>query len=206
MTRDIPSLFPEGTDFGDTNALPGIWDNWDRFTRNSPRTTIRLPSAPGGHRGGRIRTWSALPGDGPVLLRLSRRFPPEQLIRSMPFVGQSRSAGSRPRCSSRSSAAWRPPPSRPARRRGPDQARGIQPARRRVRLLPHRQGGRCPLPRRRTRHRQPFGTFYGPNITPDPETGIGDWTADDLVRPCNRAAVRTAAITTPPCPTRPTRA
>jgi mono/diheme cytochrome c family protein len=28
----------------------------------------------------------------------------------------------------------------------------------------------------------PFGTFYGPNITPDPETGIGDWTADDLVQ------------------------
>lgn len=28
----------------------------------------------------------------------------------------------------------------------------------------------------------PFGTFYGPNITPDPETGIGDWSADDLVR------------------------
>lgn len=22
----------------------------------------------------------------------------------------------------------------------------------------------------------PFGTFYGPNITPDPKTGIGDWT------------------------------
>lgn len=28
----------------------------------------------------------------------------------------------------------------------------------------------------------PFGTFYGPNITPDRETGIGDWSADDLVR------------------------
>lgn len=28
----------------------------------------------------------------------------------------------------------------------------------------------------------PFGTFYGPNITPDEETGIGGWSADDLVR------------------------
>lgn len=28
----------------------------------------------------------------------------------------------------------------------------------------------------------PFGTFYSPNITPDPETGIGDWSEDDFVR------------------------
>jgi mono/diheme cytochrome c family protein len=27
----------------------------------------------------------------------------------------------------------------------------------------------------------PFGTFVVPNITPDPETGIGGWTADQLV-------------------------
>src|SRR5437667_6600211 len=26
----------------------------------------------------------------------------------------------------------------------------------------------------------PFGTFYSPNITPDKETGIGDWTLDDF--------------------------
>jgi mono/diheme cytochrome c family protein len=28
----------------------------------------------------------------------------------------------------------------------------------------------------------PFGTFYSPNITPDPETGIGRWTEADLRR------------------------
>ncbi|TVP78223.1 cytochrome c [Thioalkalivibrio sp.] len=28
----------------------------------------------------------------------------------------------------------------------------------------------------------PFGTFYGPNITPDPETGIGGWSEDDFAR------------------------
>lgn len=28
----------------------------------------------------------------------------------------------------------------------------------------------------------PFGTFYGPNITPDPETGIGKWSAADFRR------------------------
>lgn len=28
----------------------------------------------------------------------------------------------------------------------------------------------------------PFGTFYPPNITPDPEHGIGAWSAEDFVR------------------------
>jgi len=28
----------------------------------------------------------------------------------------------------------------------------------------------------------PFGTFYGPNITPHPEAGIGRWTEQDFVR------------------------
>ena len=28
----------------------------------------------------------------------------------------------------------------------------------------------------------PFGTFYGPNITPDPQAGIGKWTQADFVR------------------------
>ncbi len=27
----------------------------------------------------------------------------------------------------------------------------------------------------------PFGTFYGPNITPDPEHGIGNWTDDEFL-------------------------
>lgn len=29
--------------------------------------------------------------------------------------------------------------------------------------------------------RSPFGTFYSPNITPDPETGIGAWDDDDFI-------------------------
>ena len=28
----------------------------------------------------------------------------------------------------------------------------------------------------------PFGTFYSPNITPDKETGIGNWTEKDFIR------------------------
>lgn len=35
-------------------------------------------------------------------------------------------------------------------------------------------GGRC--------LKTPFGTFHVPNITPDKETGIGEWSADDFVK------------------------
>ena len=35
----------------------------------------------------------------------------------------------------------------------------------------------------------PFGTFYGPNITPHPQAGIGRWTETDFVR-AMRAGVR----------------
>ncbi|MGH7088039.1 MAG: c-type cytochrome, partial [Stellaceae bacterium] len=28
----------------------------------------------------------------------------------------------------------------------------------------------------------PFGTFYSPNITPDPDTGIGSWSEADFLR------------------------
>jgi mono/diheme cytochrome c family protein len=28
----------------------------------------------------------------------------------------------------------------------------------------------------------PFGTFYGPNITPDPQAGIGRWSEEDFIR------------------------
>src|SRR5450755_3104995 len=28
----------------------------------------------------------------------------------------------------------------------------------------------------------PFGTFYGPNITPHPDAGIGRWTEADFIR------------------------
>lgn len=30
--------------------------------------------------------------------------------------------------------------------------------------------------------KSPFGSFFPPNITPDPETGIGDWSDEDFVR------------------------
>lgn len=36
-----------------------------------------------------------------------------------------------------------------------------------------RFAGRTPMP-------TPFGTLYGPNITPSPQHGIGNWTADDF--------------------------
>ena len=30
--------------------------------------------------------------------------------------------------------------------------------------------------------KSPYGTFYAPNITPDPETGIGGWSTEDFIR------------------------
>jgi mono/diheme cytochrome c family protein len=30
--------------------------------------------------------------------------------------------------------------------------------------------------------KSPYGTFYTPNITPDPETGIGGWSTEDFIR------------------------
>jgi cytochrome c556 len=31
----IPSLFPKGSDQGDTDALPAIWEKWDDFTKHA---------------------------------------------------------------------------------------------------------------------------------------------------------------------------
>ena len=36
----------------------------------------------------------------------------------------------------------------------------------------------------------PFGTIHGTNITPDPDHGIGRYTADDFFHALNRAAAR----------------
>lgn len=34
-TRDIPALFPEGSDFGETDALPSIWEDAEKFALSS---------------------------------------------------------------------------------------------------------------------------------------------------------------------------
>jgi hypothetical protein len=48
--------------------------------------------------------------------------------------------------------------------------------------LPHRgQQGRDPFAGGRAL-KTAFGTFYGPNLTPHPEAGIGRWTEADFVR------------------------
>ena len=39
----------------------------------------------------------------------------------------------------------------------------------------------------------PMGTFYGPNITPDPEHGIGGWTDEDFVRALHHGVARDIA-------------
>lgn len=41
----------------------------------------------------------------------------------------------------------------------------------------------------------PFGVFYGPNITPDDEHGIGGWSQDDFKRALREGRLRTGSIT-----------
>ncbi|TFW14859.1 c-type cytochrome [Massilia arenosa] len=56
----------------------------------------------------------------------------------------------------------------------------------------------------------PFGTLYSPNITPDPETGIGRWTADEFYRMMHTGRGRDGKLLYPAMPfasyTRVTRA
>jgi mono/diheme cytochrome c family protein len=46
----------------------------------------------------------------------------------------------------------------------------------------------------------PFGTLYSPNITPDPETGIGKWSADDFYRMMHTGRSRTGDLLYPAMP------
>ena len=77
-------------------------------------------------------------------------------------------------------------------------ARRIPRARRRLRSVPHRAhrqafaGGRA-MP-------TPFGNLYVPNITPDDETGIGQWTADDFYRMMHTGISRDGTLLYPAMP------
>ena len=48
----IPSLFPKGSDQGDTHAQPAIWENWDAFTKHADslktEATMLASAAPSG--------------------------------------------------------------------------------------------------------------------------------------------------------------
>lgn len=46
----------------------------------------------------------------------------------------------------------------------------------------------------------PFGTLYSPNITPDPKTGIGDWTADEFYNMMHTGRSRNGALLYPAMP------
>jgi len=54
-------------------------------------------------------------------------------------------------------------------------------------------GGGVPIP-------TPFGTLYVPNITPDPETGIGKWTAEDFWRAMHEGRSRSGDLLYPAFP------
>ena len=46
----------------------------------------------------------------------------------------------------------------------------------------------------------PFGNLYAPNITPDDETGIGQWTADDFYRMMHKGVSRDGTLLYPAMP------
>lgn len=46
----------------------------------------------------------------------------------------------------------------------------------------------------------PFGRFYGPNLTPDKETGIGDWSADDFWNALHNGIARDGRLLYPAFP------
>ena len=46
----------------------------------------------------------------------------------------------------------------------------------------------------------PFGTIFTPNITPDPETGIGKWTADDFYRALHEGKSKDGSLLYPAFP------
>jgi mono/diheme cytochrome c family protein len=46
----------------------------------------------------------------------------------------------------------------------------------------------------------PFGTLYSPNITPDPATGIGKWTADEFYQMMHTGRSRNGALLYPAMP------
>ena len=48
--------------------------------------------------------------------------------------------------------------------------------------------------------RTPFGTLYSTNLTPDPETGLGKWSADDLWRAVHEGKSRDGSLLYPAFP------
>lgn len=46
----------------------------------------------------------------------------------------------------------------------------------------------------------PFGTFYGTNITPDPDTGIGEWSDDEIIAAIRDGEARGKGVEAPVMP------
>ena len=61
-----------------------------------------------------------------------------------------------------------------------DRARQGAGGGRRLRQLPHRRSRKAV--RRRPANPTPFGGIYAPNLTPDRETGLGNWRDEDFLR------------------------
>ena len=75
----------------------------------------------------------------------------------------------------------------------------ISRARGRLRRVPHRSRTAASSPAG-ARWPTPFGNLYVPNITPDDETGIGQWTADEFYRMMHTGISRDGTLLYPAMP------
>lgn len=64
LLKDVPHLFPEGSDFGETDAKPAIWEKADEFKKaaddGSAAATAFLEAAQGGDTETISKTFEAL--------------------------------------------------------------------------------------------------------------------------------------------------
>ncbi len=165
-------MFPPGSDQQPTAALPVIWTDQAGFKAAAEKAEglaeKLAEAAKGGDAQATLAAFAALGKEG--CGGCHETFRKKDRLRPSQAVG--RSAGVGGDCSSR------------RRRLGPKQGR---PAR--GELLFHIGGctnchtakngallaGGDPIV-------SPFGDFHAPNITPDPETGIGGWTLEQFIR------------------------
>ena len=191
-----PALFPPDSKTGDTNALPVIWDDDNmadlnaRFKKLGDDAKPRLPRRQGATKAtmpGVLKNCGAPPREvRGEAVAAARRAATARADRSCapgsPPRSASRASSSQPRRPQRGS----PPPRAGLRRSRSGGVRAGRPPRRgkrllhrRLRVLPTSPGQKDPLRPGRSL-KTPFGTFFPPNISPDPAGRIGAWRAADL--------------------------
>ena len=169
VTKDVKS-----------RALPEIYSDPAKFkaaqdTMFAEMTKFRRPSRPATRPTRRPPSWIST---RPATVATTRSGRSRSSARAdSPATGRRAAGRAWARCSPSlcAPASATPPP--PGTR-----SRAIPRHGRRLRRLPHRgpEGRRAFAGGRALK--TPFGTFYGPNLTPHPQAGIGRWTEADFVR------------------------